>query len=266
MTPPPSRESSSARTTDTSNASTAGADSLRIPGVGAPLRRALATINITELQQLNGKDYRYILSLHGVGTKGLQRVLAALREQGGDMEHAPAGTTAAEIEASWLASQGKAPKPQVRVTEGHTGKVAKDIKTRPTSVDPAQFIEELEWPRRIEHGRELLALFNRACGEQPVMWGPTMIGYGETHYASASGREGDWFKIGFSPRKASLTLYGIHGTAAFERLAVQENRLGKFKSSVSCLYINKLEDVDMEVLEELVKAAWEEPLRDLEGC
>lgn len=218
-----------------------------LPGVGRPCVNALAEAGVITLSDANSCDYHHLLSLHGVGPKGLQRVLAALREAGGDMANAPAHA----------APSGS------RVTKGHTGTTAKDVKTRPTDVDPAEFIEGLEWPRRVAHGRELLALFNQVTGEKPVMWGPTMVGYGEVHYVSSAGREGDWFNIGFSPRKASLSIYGMQAAPRFEELAAQ---LGKHKLGAGCLYINKLEDVDMDVFREMVREAWGAPLDGASGC
>ncbi|KAB1643387.1 DUF1801 domain-containing protein [Gulosibacter chungangensis] len=139
------------------------------------------------------------------------------------------------------------------ITEGHTGVNAKDIKTTPTERNPLDFIESLDTERRIVHGRLLLDLFNRVTGAEPVMWGPTMIGYGQIHYKYATGREGDWFKLGFSPRKAKLSLYGL--TESPESQALLPS-LGKHTLGASCLYVNKPEDIDLEVLEELIRLAW----------
>ena len=86
------------------------------------------------------------------------------------------------------------------------------------------------------------------------MWGPTIVGFGSYHYKYESGREGDWFKTGFSPRKTSLTLYIMPGFNRYDELM---QKLGKHKTGQSCLYINKLEDVDMDVLRELVKLSYD---------
>ncbi len=86
------------------------------------------------------------------------------------------------------------------------------------------------------------------------MWGPTMIGYGQVHYKYATGREGDWFKLGFSPRKAKLSLYGLTDSPETKALLPQ---LGKYTVGASCLYVNKPEDIDLAVLEELIRLAWE---------
>ena len=85
--------------------------------------------------------------------------------------------------------------------------------------------------------------------EEPKMWGPSIIGFGSYHYKYASGREGDFFLTGFSPRKQSLTLYIISGFKRYDELM---KKLGKHKTGSSCLYINKLEDIDMKVLKELI--------------
>jgi len=90
----------------------------------------------------------------------------------------------------------------------------------------------------------------KITGEEPVMWGSSIIGFGNYTYKYASGREGDWMLTGFSPRKQALTLYIMSGFDAYEGLL---GKLGKFKTGKSCLYVKKMEDVDQDVLEELVK-------------
>jgi len=89
-------------------------------------------------------------------------------------------------------------------------------------------------------------------GVEPDMWGTSIVGFGEYHYKYASGRENDWFKVGFSPRKQSMTIYMMGGSNRFPEILA---RLGKHKTSKGCLYINKLADVDLEVLKELVTAS-----------
>jgi hypothetical protein len=97
----------------------------------------------------------------------------------------------------------------------------------------------------------LLALMQRVTGAQPVMWGPAIVGFGSYHYRYESGREGDAPKIAFSPRKQNLALYSL-GLANAPDLA---ERLGKYKTGKGCLYINRLADIDLAVLEELVRRA-----------
>jgi 23S rRNA A2030 N6-methylase RlmJ len=100
----------------------------------------------------------------------------------------------------------------------------------------------------------LLKLFKQITKEEPMMWGDSIIGFGSYHYKSEkSKQEGDWFMTGFSPRKQNLTIYIIPGFAKYAELM---QKLGKYKTSVSCLYINKLADVDAEVLQDLVSSSF----------
>jgi hypothetical protein len=110
--------------------------------------------------------------------------------------------------------------------------------------------------RRRQDGLALDALFRRVTGWTPRMWGPSMVGYGQYHYRYASGREGDFLATGFSPRKANLSIYIMPGYRDYGAIL---KRLGKHKTGKSCLYINKLADVDADVLEELIRAG----LKDL---
>ena len=129
-------------------------------------------------------------------------------------------------------------------------------KTQATTVDPRDFLEAIEHPVRRADGLALYDLYGRITGWTPRMWGPTIVGYGSYHYVYQSGREGDSLAAGFSPRKASLSLYIVPGYQDYQEILA---RLGKYKIGKSCLYINKLEDVDMDVLEELIRTG----LRDL---
>lgn len=122
-------------------------------------------------------------------------------------------------------------------------------KTQPTETAPAAYIERVEPQRRRADGLVLLEFFNRVTKLEPQMWGPSMIGYGRYVYKYESGREGDFFLTGFSPRKAAMTIYIMPG---YRDLDDKLARLGKHKTGKSCLYINKLADVDMDVLEEIV--------------
>ena len=124
-------------------------------------------------------------------------------------------------------------------------------KTQPTTVSVSDFIAAVEHPTRRADAETLDAMFRRVTGWQPRMWGPTIIGYGQYHYTYESGRTGDFLATGFSPRKANLVLYIMPGYADFGHIM---DRLGKHKLGKSCLYINKLADVDMGVVEELVQA------------
>ncbi|WP_371225919.1 DUF1801 domain-containing protein [Roseovarius sp. 2305UL8-3] len=130
-------------------------------------------------------------------------------------------------------------------------------KTQPTPQNPADFIAGVEPARRRADAETLLTFFHKVTGFDPVMWGGSIIGYGRYHYVYESGREGDFLATGFSPRKASLSLYIMPGYQDYKDILP---RLGKHKLGKACLYINKLDDVDMDVLAELIRAG----LRDLD--
>lgn len=122
-------------------------------------------------------------------------------------------------------------------------------KTIPTQLSPQDFLASIEHPRRREDGVALLELFNRVTQLKPVMWGSSIIGYGRYHYKYDSGREGDALMTGFSPRKTALSIYIMPG---YRDLSTMLDRLGKHKTGKSCLYINKLSDVELPVLEEII--------------
>lgn len=122
-------------------------------------------------------------------------------------------------------------------------------KTQSTDVEPADFVASVEHPTRRADAETLLELMERASGYKPKMWGPTIVGFGRYHYKYETGREGDSLITGFSPRKANLVVYIMPG---YDDIAEQLARLGKHKIGKSCLYINKLTDVDLAVLEEIV--------------
>lgn len=121
--------------------------------------------------------------------------------------------------------------------------MASEPKTRPTDASVDDFIAAAEPARRREEGQVLKALLEEVSGERPVMWGPSIVGYG-----SYKGPTGDWPVIGFSPRKAANVIYVMSGMK--ERPDLME-RLGKHTTSGGCLYIKKIEDVDLDVLREL---------------
>jgi hypothetical protein len=124
------------------------------------------------------------------------------------------------------------------------------LKTKATEVRAADFIEAVPDPVRRDDAKTLAALMTRVTGEPPAMWGPSIIGFGSYHYRYDSGHEGDACRLGFSPRKAELVLYVLNGSTEQE---AQLARLGKHRTGKACLYIKKLADVDMNVLEELVR-------------
>ncbi len=124
-------------------------------------------------------------------------------------------------------------------------------KTKPTPQSVSDFIAGIENPKRRADAEVLDDLFRRVTGWQPRMWGPTMVGYGQYHYTYDSGRSGDCLATGFSPRKANLVLYIMPGYTDFGHIL---DRLGKHKLGKACLYINKLADVEIDVVEEIVRA------------
>ncbi len=127
-------------------------------------------------------------------------------------------------------------------------------KTRKTGASVEEFLSSVVNKRRREDGLALLAMMREITGLQPEMWGPSIIGFGDHHYKYESGREGEIFLTGFSPRKQSLSLYIMDGFDGRDKLLT---RLGKHRKSVSCLYINKLADVDMDVLRELIQRSYD---------
>lgn len=126
-------------------------------------------------------------------------------------------------------------------------------KTLPTGASVADFLGSIEHPVRRGDGYRLLELMSRITAQPATMWGPSIVGFGSYHYKYASGREGDAAAVGFSPRKSSLSLYGLtYGPDAAALL----DRLGKHRTGAGCLYINKLDDIDATVLEELVRQGY----------
>ncbi|MGB5530390.1 MAG: DUF1801 domain-containing protein [Ignavibacteriaceae bacterium] len=124
-----------------------------------------------------------------------------------------------------------------------------ELKTKPTKVDVEKFLKSVIDKKRQEDSFKILELMKKITKEEPKMWGPSIVGFGSYHYKYASGREGDFFLTGFSPRKQSLTLYIMSGFKRYDELM---KKLGKHKTGSSCLYINKLEDVDLKVLLTLI--------------
>ena len=128
-----------------------------------------------------------------------------------------------------------------------------EIKTKPTLVSVDSFLDSIPDEQKRKDSLALCKMMEKATKEKPQMWGGSMIGFGNLRYKSpATGREVDWFKIGFSPRKPNLSLYlGLD----IKQHADTLQRLGKHKTGVGCLYITKLEDVDISVLENIIRAA-----------
>lgn len=135
-----------------------------------------------------------------------------------------------------------------------------DGKTTITSVSVEAFLATVEPSSKAEEGRVLDALFRKVTRQEPKMWGPSIIGYGEYSTTYDSGRKVHSLKIGFSPRKAKHSLYlssGYGDPAAEARRGEALARLGKYTMGKGCLYVNKLADIDMAVLEEMVVASWQ---------
>jgi len=131
-----------------------------------------------------------------------------------------------------------------------------EIKTKPTSVSPAAVIDQVDNEQRRRDGHELLALMKKVTGKPAKMWGPSIVGFDKYHYKYESGHEGDMCRLGFSPRKASLVLYLGPGLEDKKLLS----KLGKHKIGKGCLYINKLDDVDRNLLRDLVAKSFERML------
>jgi len=126
-------------------------------------------------------------------------------------------------------------------------------KTKPTSASVEDFINSVKDDQKRKDSFVLLEMMQMAIGEEPKMWGSSIIGFGHIKLKSpATGREVDWLRIGFSPRKTSLSLY-ITGDVRMHASALE--KLGKHKTGVGCIYINKLSDIDMKVLKEMTEAA-----------
>lgn len=130
-----------------------------------------------------------------------------------------------------------------------------ELKTKKNNKNVLSFLEGVEHKKRREDSLTLYSMINKTIGIKPSMWGDSIVGYGSYHYKTRSGQEGDWFITGFSPRKQSMTVYILPGLQKFES---QLERLGKHKQGKGCIYINKLEDVDTNVLMEIVQSAFDD--------
>jgi hypothetical protein len=125
-------------------------------------------------------------------------------------------------------------------------------KTRPTEASVEDFFARIENEVRRKDAQALSRLMEEITGEPPVLWGPSIVGFGQSHYKYESGREGDTGAIGFAPRKSSLTIYLVDGTSKYASLL---STLGPHKTGKVCLYIKRLSDVDMDILEELIRSS-----------
>ncbi|MCL4858009.1 MAG: DUF1801 domain-containing protein [Caldilineaceae bacterium] len=133
-----------------------------------------------------------------------------------------------------------------------------ELKTKPTDQSVEEFLNNIPDEKRRQECRTVAQLMQAATGAEPKLWGSSMVGFGSYHYKYASGHEGDAFLTGFSPRKQNLTLYIMAGFEHYDELM---QKLGKYKTGKSCLYIKKLDDVDLETLESLIRRSVEQMVK-----
>lgn len=209
------------------------------PRTGRPALAALEAAGYRHLQELDGVPMRDVLGLHGMGPRGIGALRRAL---------AGHGWAFADDDPEVGAALGGV----LSLTEGL--QPARNANTtRPTEVAPADWVRSLPKPRQRDQGAAMLTLFGQVTGENGVMWGPSIVGYGRLHYVYASGREGDMPKLGFSPRSAALTLYGVLEAPGSTGLL---DRLGTHRRSVACVYVTKLDNIDLDVLRDLLTLNW----------
>ena len=122
-------------------------------------------------------------------------------------------------------------------------------KTVPTDTSVDQFINSVDNETKRKDSLEILDMMSAITGSPPVLWGSSLVGFGRYHYKYASGREGDFFLTGFSPRKQALTIYIMPGFSEYESIL---GNLGKYKTGKSCLYVKKLDEIDRDLLRELI--------------
>jgi hypothetical protein len=127
-----------------------------------------------------------------------------------------------------------------------------ELKTKKTAASVSAFVNQISDEQRRKDVKTIMAMMREATGEKPAMWGSSIVGFGRLHYTYASGREGEWFRAGFAPRKDAITLYLMDGLTAQKDLL---EKLGTFKKGGGCLYVKKLADVDQRVLKQLIVRA-----------
>ncbi len=133
-----------------------------------------------------------------------------------------------------------------------------ELKTKPTAVSPAEFLDSIADEQIREDCRAIADMMRAATKAEPVMWGPAIVGFGTYHYVNASGREGDWMIVGLSPRKKNITLYLMYGLEQNEELLA---KLGKHDCGKGCLYIKRLADVHVPTLKKLIQASVKHTLK-----
>ena len=132
-----------------------------------------------------------------------------------------------------------------------------ELKTKATNASVSAFLASIPDERRRADAMAVAAMMEAATKTKPKMWGASIVGYGTQHYKYESGREGDWFRAGFSPRNDRLTIYI---TSSFQQYPDLMEKLGKYKTGVACLHIKKLSDVDQTVLKQLITRSLKNPL------
>jgi len=125
-----------------------------------------------------------------------------------------------------------------------------ELKTKPNDQSVEAFLDGIGDEKKRQDSLIILELMKQVTGAEARMWGDSIVGFGSYHYTYASGREGDWFLTGFAPRKRNLTLYIMSGFSDYDALL---EKLGKFKTGKACLYVNKIEDIDLRTLRELIE-------------
>lgn len=147
----------------------------------------------------------------------------------------------------------------VRLWTGHmasaksTGRKTVEVKTKPGMVDVAAFMGSVDDIEKRGDAETLIAMMKQISGEEPVMWGSSIVGFGRYTYTYASGKTGEWMITGFSPRKSALSIYIMPGFSDYGELLA---KLGKYKTGKSCLYVKRLADIDMDVLRTLVARSY----------
>jgi hypothetical protein len=134
-----------------------------------------------------------------------------------------------------------------------------ELKTKRTNARVTAFLDQVSDESRRKDCQTLVRMMKKATKAEPKMWGPSIVGFGDYRYKYASGRENDWFLVGFSPRKQDLTLYIMAG---FDKYDALMSKLGKYKTGKSCLYIKRLDDIDPAVLQHLISTSIQHLKRD----
>jgi hypothetical protein len=137
-----------------------------------------------------------------------------------------------------------------------------ELKTKRNKGDVQAFLNSIPDEKKRQDSFVILELMKQVTGKEPEMWGESIVGFGSYHYKYESGREGDWFLTGFSPRKQNITLYIMAGFEEYDKLL---NKLGKHTIGKACLYVKKIEDVDAGVLKELVRQSVEHMIKTNAG-